>query len=166
MITPKPQPRRHAQASIKRGRLAKAHRLAKIYLAECKDKAGKPKLGHAERVAARLSSTTEKTVAYLHDLLEDTTYSPQQLKEDFPPRIVTAVLDLTRDDKGQDYMTYIRRLNANPLAKKVKLADLDDNLDPNRPIPDKALAEELRTRYREAREFLLAFKDLEKPTGL
>jgi len=145
------------------GRLAKAHRLAKFYLPGCKDKAGKPTLDHVERVAARLSSTTEKTVAYLHDLLEDTTYSREQLKKDFPSKIVTAVLDLTRDNKGQDYMTYIRRLAPNPLARRVKIADLRDNLDRNRVIPDEDLAEKLRARYREALDYLLAYKDPQKP---
>jgi hypothetical protein len=68
---------------------------------------------------------------------------------------------MTREDKTEPYMDYIRRLAPNSLARKVKLADIDDNLDPNRPIPDKALSKELRARYLEAREYLLAFDDPE-----
>ena len=130
---------------------------AEVHLAGLEDKAGKPKFGHAERVAGKLSPTTEKTVAYLHDLLEDTEYTREQLKRDFPSEIAAAVLAMTREDKTEPYLDYIRRLAPNSLARKVKLADLDDNLDPNRPIPDKALAQELRARYRMAREFLLEF---------
>ena len=139
--------------------LARARSLAEVHLAGLEDKAGKPKLGHAERVAARLSPTKEKTVAYLHDLLEDSDYTEEQLKRDFPREIAEAVLAMTRADKGEDYMIYIRRLASNSLARRIKLADLEDNLDPDRLIPDKALAEELRARYRKAWEFLSGFKD-------
>jgi hypothetical protein len=144
------------------GLLAKARSLAAVHLADLEDKAGEPKLGHAERVAKKLSLTIEKTVAYLHDLLEDSGYTAEQLKRDFPLKIVAAVLAMTREDKAEPYMSYIRRLALNSLAKKVKLADLEDNLDPARPLPDKALETELRARYREAWNYLSGFKDPKK----
>jgi hypothetical protein len=140
------------------GLLAKARRRAKLHLEGKVDKAGKPKFGHAERVASKLTRTMDKTVAYLHDLLEDTDYGADQLRRDFPARIAEAVLAMTRADKTEDYMAYIRRLAPNPLARRVKLADLKDNIDPNRPIADVALAQELKARYTEAKKFLLGFK--------
>jgi hypothetical protein len=136
-------------------RLGKARQLAEVHLARCEDKAGKPKFGHAERVAGKLPRTVEKTVAYLHDLLEDsTTYGEAQLRRDFPKRIADIVVRLTRD-KTEDYMTYIRRVALEPLAKRVKLADLCDNMSPDRPIADKALARELMAKYHDALEYLV-----------
>jgi (p)ppGpp synthase/HD superfamily hydrolase len=141
------------------GPLSKARRRAKLHLEGKVDKAGKPKFGQAERVAGFLTRTTDKTVAYLHDLLEDTTtYGEDQLKCEFPGRIAGAVKAMTRSDKSEAYMSYIARLATNPLARRVKLADLRDNMDPNRPIPDVALAQELKARYTEARMFLLGFR--------
>ncbi|MGZ5424319.1 MAG: hypothetical protein ACXW2V_06825 [Candidatus Aminicenantales bacterium] len=142
-------------------RLSKARRLAEVHLAGCTDMAGKPKFGHAERVAGKLPLIVEKSVAYLHDLLEDSpTYNEDQLRRDFPARIAETVVMLTRQDKNEDYMTYIRRLSLEPLARRVKLADLCDNLDPDRPIADKALAKALRVKYHKALEHLLAFRDV------
>jgi hypothetical protein len=141
------------------GLLARAKRRAKLHLEGKVDKSKRPKLGHAERVAGKLTHTMDKTVAYLHDLLEDTTsYGQEQLEREFPGRIAEAVLAMTRSDKNEDYMTYIRRLASNPLARRVKLADLSDNMDPNRPIADEALARELKVRYAEAKKYLLKFK--------
>ena len=146
------------------GLLAKARSLAKLHLAPYTDYAGKPKFGHAERVAGKLPLTIEKIVGYLHDLLEDTkTYGAEQLKRDFPARIATTVRTLTRVDKTEDYMVYIRQLATNRLAKRVKLADLCDNLAPDRPISDRALARKLRVRYHEALEYLVAFEDIKNP---
>ena len=140
--------------------LAKARSLAKAHLAGCVDKAGKPKFGHAERVADKLTPTIDKTVAFLHDLLEDTKYGADQLKQDFPAKIAEAVRALTREDKSEDYMTYIRRVAENPLAIRVKLADLRDNLSPDRPIlDDQALAADLKARYEKALEFLVPISE-------
>ena len=140
------------------GYLAKAKRLAEFHLSGCVDKADKPKFGHAKRVADRCTRTIDRTVAYLHDLLEDTKYSEEQLKDDFPAKIATAVIAMTRTNKSEDYLAYIRRLAMNPLARRIKLKDLADNLDPKRPMKNKAEQEELRARYREARAYLQAFK--------
>ena len=141
------------------GLLAKARRRAKLHLEGKVDKAGKPKFGHAERVAGKLTRTMDKTVAYLHDLLEDTTtYGEDQLKAEFPDRIAEAVLAMTRSDQTEAYMSYVRRLAPNPVARRVKLADLSDNMDSNRPILDAALARELLARYTEAKKFLLGYK--------
>lgn len=139
--------------------LVKARALARVRMAGLYDKGGRPKSGHVDRVAARVPRTVDKTVAYLHDLIEDTDYGEARLRWTFPRKIADAVMTLTRSDKAEDYMTYIAKIARDPLARRVKLADLDDNLDPRRIIPDKGMAEKLRARYLKAREYLLSFKN-------
>jgi hypothetical protein len=147
-------------------RLGKAIQLAEFHLAGCEDKAGKPKFDHAKRVAGKLPRTVEKTVAYLHDILEDsTTYDEEQLRRDFPKRIADTVVLLTRQDEAEEYMTYIRRVALEPLAKRVKLADLCDNMSPDRPIADKALARGLMAKYYSALEYLV-FKPKPEARGI
>lgn len=95
------------------------------------DKAGKPYVNHLEAVASKLKSAEEKTVAWLHDVLEDTDYTEAQLTMFFSPRIVEAVVALTKR-RGESYEDYLRRIAQNPLAVQVKLADLEHNSDISR----------------------------------
>jgi len=92
------------------------------------DKAGKPYVNHLEAVASKLKGAEEKTVAWLHDVLEDTDYTEEQLTMFFSPKIVEAVVALTRQ-RGESYEDYLRRIARNPLAVQVKLADLENNSD-------------------------------------
>ena len=109
--------------------------------------------GHLSSVAMLVESYEEKTVAYLHDILEDTDYPEDELRKEFGDRITDAVYLLTHrgelDEKG--YLEYIKRLKAsgNGLAIKVKVADLTNNSDYTRlgaNTPDD-LNEEDRKRY-------------------
>jgi (p)ppGpp synthase/HD superfamily hydrolase len=69
------------------------------------------------------------TLAALHDVVEDSSLSLKNLREQgFPPRIVDGVDALTRRD-GEAYEDAIERAAANSLARKVKIADLESNLD-------------------------------------
>ena len=96
------------------------------------DKGGQPYILHPLRVMLKCETLEEKTVAILHDLLEDTPYTAEDLKkEGFSVRVMEAVSCLTRGE-GEDYMAYIRRVCQNPLAAKVKRADLMDNMDISR----------------------------------
>ena len=71
----------------------------------------------------------EKTVAMLHDLLEDTAYTEDDLREEgFPAEIIEAVVCLTKTE-GEEYADYVERVCQNKLAARVKLADLKDNMD-------------------------------------
>lgn len=92
------------------------------------DKAGKPYVKHLEAVASKVEGKEEKTVAWLHDVLEDTDYTQDQLSVFFPQAIVEAVEALTKR-RGESYEDYLRRISENPLAIKVKLADLEHNTD-------------------------------------
>jgi len=91
------------------------------------DRAGKPYTDHLEFVAANVSSDEAKCVAYLHDVLEDTDYPPEKIKTIFGDAIFSAVYAMTRQ-KEESYSDYIRRVAENPLAARVKIADLTHNM--------------------------------------
>jgi (p)ppGpp synthase/HD superfamily hydrolase len=95
------------------------------------DKGGRPYVDHLERVAYNVEGGgVVATVALLHDLLEDCPeWSPERLLETgFSREIVKAVLCLTRTP-GMDYDEYITRVSRNEIARRVKIADLRDNMD-------------------------------------
>ena len=119
------------------------------------DKAGKPYIMHPLRVMAHVSATEEKITAVLHDVLEDTGYTAEDLKKELnlPDSIMTALLLLTRTP-GIDYMDYVKKLSSCPLAVAVKLADLNDNMDLSRlpRVTPKDLARQ--EKYRRAVELL------------
>ena len=96
------------------------------------DKAGLPYVLHPIRVMLALDSETERIVGVLHDLIEDTDCSLEDLRhKGFPPEVIGAVDCLTRRP-GEDYDAYVARVRINPVARRVKLADLEDNLDASR----------------------------------
>ena len=96
------------------------------------DKAGKPYLGHVARVSHNCERDEERIVGLMHDLIEDTDVTARQLlDEGFPAEIVDAVVAVTRRD-GEDYAEFIERAAMNPIARRVKIADLLDNMDVTR----------------------------------
>lgn len=96
------------------------------------DKAGRPYLMHICEVICGVPTNDEKTVAALHDIVEDTTTSFSDLEYEFPEYIIEAVRALTKTD-GEDYLNdFIPRCAKNPLARVVKLADLRHNSDLSR----------------------------------
>lgn len=88
-----------------------------------------PYFNHVATVAEKLTTEEEKTVAYLHDIIEDTDCTLSTLMEHFPFDIVQAVHLLTHKE-GVDYFTYIHKINEfpDPLIKRVKIADILSNL--------------------------------------
>lgn len=93
------------------------------------DKTGRPFSAHVRRVAAQVDGRDQKMVAYLHDIVEKANgWSLDRLKaEGFPPAVVGAVDAMTkREDEA--YADFVRRAIADPLARPVKRADLEDNL--------------------------------------
>ena len=119
------------------------------------DKNGDPYILHPLRVAARVSSEAEKVVALLHDVLEDTDTTTDELATcGLTPEQLQA-LQLLTHAKQEPYLAYLTRVKQNPLALTVKLADLADNSDPDRlaKLPT-AMAERLRQKYEQAYCFL------------
>lgn len=118
------------------------------------DKSGAAYITHPARVAARVAGHPEaEMVAWLHDVVEDTAVTLDDLATEFPPEVVAAVDAITkRPDEGDDYY---RRVAANPLALQVKYADLADNSSPDRlSLLDDATQDRLRAKYAHAREVL------------
>lgn len=96
------------------------------------DKGGNPYILHPVRVMLRCNTLEEKIVAMLHDTLEDSDLTADDLvKEGFSKEIVEAVVTLTRKTE-ENYMEHIQKVSKNPLATTVKLSDLADNMDLNR----------------------------------
>ena len=93
------------------------------------DKAGKEYIEHPMRVMAAGSSTDEKIVGVLHDVVEDSAWTFEQLAaEGFAPQIIEALRCLTKLE-GESYDKFIARVKCNALATAVKLNDLTDNMD-------------------------------------
>lgn len=93
------------------------------------DRGGEPYIMHCLRVAMQVDSQDEKIVAVLHDVLEDTEIEPDDLvREGIKPRQLAALHAVTKRD-AESYDLYLRRVADNPLARVVKMADLEDNLD-------------------------------------
>lgn len=107
----------------------RAYALAKKAHLGQKDKGGNDYIEHPKAVASMMDTDIEKAVAYLHDVVEDTNISFDDLKEyGFPNQIIEAVKALTKQ-KNESYDVYIDRVIRNPIAKKVKLADMKHNSD-------------------------------------
>ena len=96
------------------------------------DKAGQPYILHPLRMMFNVERHDEKIVAMLHDVVEDSDWTIDQLKvEGFSENILEAVYRLTRKDKDS-YEQFINIAGGHPISRKVKIADLIDNMDLNR----------------------------------
>lgn len=95
------------------------------------DRAGEPYIRHPIAVSALVQGDTEKIVALLHDVVEDTPITLESIRVLFGDTIADAV-GLVTHEPGVDYFEYVRRAGTNPIAKAVKIADLTHNSDPRR----------------------------------
>ena len=121
-----------------------------------KDKAGRPYFMHPVIVASQMDSEYEICAALLHDVVEDSDFAIEELEREFPREVTDAVRVLTHD-KHMDYLDYVREIKKNPIARKVKLADLNHNLDITRIEDNPKLLEGFmrrREKYEKAREIL------------
>lgn len=97
-----------------------------------KDRAGAPYILHPLRVMFRVQTDAERMAAVLHDVVEDTGWTLDALRErGFPSEVVEAVDHLTRRG-GESYDDFVTRAAAHPVARRVKVADLEDNMDVRR----------------------------------
>ncbi len=96
------------------------------------DKAGQPYILHPLRLMLAMPTEIEGIVAVLHDIVEDTPITFNDLREEgFSQKVISAIKCVTKQE-GEDYNSFIERISHNPLATSVKLADLEDNMDLSR----------------------------------
>lgn len=107
----------------------KAHEIARKAHFGQVDKAGVEYIKHPETVASFVVTDEEKAVAYLHDVLEDTEMTLEDLRDYGFPEEVLAAIDILTKKKGQEYQDYLVIVKNNELARVVKLADLRHNSD-------------------------------------
>ncbi len=125
------------------------------------DQSGIPYIFHPVHLAEQMTDETTTCIALLHDVLEDTTLSLQELEAEFPREITDVVLLLTHEP-DENYLDYIRKLCQSPLARKVKLADIAHNSDETRLssiTPDPAQLAHWRTKYAAAKKIIREYEN-------
>ena len=109
--------------------LVKAIQIAVSAHKEQMDKSGQPYILHLIRVMDAGETEQEKICGVLHDLVEDTDWTFEKLEnEGFSEEIISALKCVTKQE-NEAYDVFISRIKENPLAIKVKLNDLRDNMD-------------------------------------
>ena len=110
--------------------LDRAEEIAKAAHEGQVDKAGKPYIEHPMRVMKMGKTVEEKIAGVLHDVVEDSEWTFEMLeKEGIPKDVMDALRCVTKLSEDEDYDHFIERVKTNPLAIKVKLNDLKDNMD-------------------------------------
>ncbi len=119
------------------------------------DKTGLPYVFHPFHLAEQMTDEASACVALLHDVIEDSDITLEVLaSEGFPPEVLEALSLLTHDPEVP-YMDYVRSIKKNPLARKVKLADLAHNSDLSR-LDTVTEYDQIRNeKYRKAQELLM-----------
>ena len=118
------------------------------------DKSGLPYVFHLFHLAEQMPDEKTTVVALLHDVIEDTDYTLDDMKNmGFSDDILSAIALMTHDD-GVPYMEYVALIKKNPIAKMVKLADLRHNSDMSRLDKVTAHDRERAEKYKKAIEFL------------
>lgn len=119
------------------------------------DKAGQPYISHPLRVMSMGTTDEEKIVGILHDVIEDSNWTFEQLAaEGFSTEIIEALRCVTKLSENEPYYKFIQRVKNNPLAIKVKINDLIDNMDIRR------LAYISENDVKRLRKYLKAYKQL------
>jgi (p)ppGpp synthase/HD superfamily hydrolase len=119
------------------------------------DRYGGPYILHPLQLMLQMDTEVEMMTAVLHDVVEDSDKTLQDIAAlGAPPEVVTAVALLTHDKENVPYETYIQAVKPNPLARRVKLADLEHNMDLRRMdrVEEKDLAR--LQKYQRARAVL------------
>jgi (p)ppGpp synthase/HD superfamily hydrolase len=121
-----------------------------------------PYVLHLFRVMLAVEGWEARATAVLHDVIEDTPVTADDLREEgIPERVVEAVAALTHRDEDS-YEAYVDALGPNPLAREVKLADLADNLATNLALPPTPANEARIARYEAA---IAALSAVPEPDG-
>jgi (p)ppGpp synthase/HD superfamily hydrolase len=118
------------------------------------DKSGVPYIFHPARVAAEFTSEAEACVAWLHDVVEDTDYTIEDIRLAGFGAAICEALQMLTHKKHIPYMEYVKDVARNPIARAVKLADLQDNMDTSRLLVVDQSAEKRIEKYRAAVAYL------------
>jgi GTP diphosphokinase / guanosine-3',5'-bis(diphosphate) 3'-diphosphatase len=121
------------------------------------DKAGAPYILHPLRVMMAVSSPDERMVAVMHDVVEDTSVTLEELRSyGFAKEVLAAIHALTKTT-GEGRLAAAKRAGANPIARAVKLADVADNMNLSR-IAEPTEKDFVRLKeYEQVRALLLSF---------
>lgn len=92
---------------------------------------GVPYIFHPYHLAEQMDDEISCTVSLLHDVVEDTHVTLEEIQKEFPKEVVDAVGLLTHDPRT-DYFEYVKAIRHNPIARRVKLADIEHNSDESR----------------------------------
>ena len=125
------------------------------------DKSGLPYINHPLHLAEQMYDELSCTVALLHDVVEDTAVTLEDLAKEFPPEVIEAV-DLLTHKPGVDYFDYVRAIRTNHTALTVKLADLNHNSDFTRCVGSNISQERIdgwQEKYARSRDILLETAD-------
>jgi (p)ppGpp synthase/HD superfamily hydrolase len=136
--------------------IEKALRIARLAHEGQTDKGGNPYIQHPLAVADMCDTENEKIVAILHDVIEDAPDFYEQINEAcFNNEIMNALSVITKN-KRQSYQGYLKNLKANPIALKVKIADITHNMDLKR-LERTPTEKDLQRqkKYIKARKYLL-----------
>lgn len=117
---------------------------------------GIPYIFHPIHLAEAMDDEISCCAALLHDVIEDTDVTMEQLEQEFPEDVIR-ILKLLTHEKGADYFEYVRAIKADPMAVKIKLADLTHNADQTRCVGSGLTEEKLaywRLKYAKAKAIL------------
>ncbi|MBQ4075271.1 MAG: bifunctional (p)ppGpp synthetase/guanosine-3',5'-bis(diphosphate) 3'-pyrophosphohydrolase [Clostridia bacterium] len=117
---------------------------------------GVPYIYHPIHLAEQMDDEICCAAALLHDVVEDTEITLDELSKEFPEEIIRIVSLLTHDE-NEDYFDYIKRIKDHPAARKIKLADLEHNSDQSRSIGSDLSPERMeywKEKYQRARDIL------------
>jgi len=102
---------------------------------------GKPYIIHPERMAAKFTEELLVATAILHDVIEDTPVTAEDLLEQGIPEVVVSAVQALSRGKDETYLDFLKRTLQNPMARAVKREDLLDNLES---IPEGSLKDKYR----------------------
>ena len=123
-----------------------------------KDKGGEDYFKHPLAVSNKLSGEKDKIVALLHDVIEDTDVTVNDLREHGFSYVVVFAVQVITKKADEDYEEYLNRVKQNPIALRVKIADMEHNSDISRiknpTEKDLKRLEKYRIRLKELRETL------------
>ena len=123
---------------------------------------GIPYIFHPLHLAEQMDDEISCCAALLHDVVEDTSVTMEELEREFPANVVEVVKLLTHNDSAEssnsDYFSYLLPIKTHPIAKKVKLADIAHNSDQSRCVGSDLTEEQLaywKQKYQKALAILM-----------